>query len=663
VSIDRIRARFAETPFAEALRQRAAALPVRRAIRLKNTVGSTPAFAVAEAYAARGGLLLAVLAEPDSATYLQSDLEQLLGEDLEVLLFPPTGHTPYDPDQVPEHNALIRRADVLQRLQEGFAGVVVASVDALSERVAPPETVRSETLTLAAGDTLPPEDLMARLVAQGFEAVEFVSLPGEVALRGGIVDVYPFAGDYPVRIEFFGDEVDSLREFDPQTQRSVSRLTAARLVPNLDGAAAEEAARIPLLDYFPEGTLTALFDDARLPEAAEARFETAAKAYDEASEAARTHPPEALYVSGEALAEGLARFPRLLFGTFASEGDESLTLEARPQPPFNSDVRRLRQHFAELKAEGVEAHLLCDSPSQRARLRELLADEDEEPDAALSVESLHEGFVLPEARLAVYTDHQVFNRYHRPTARRRRRVRGGLSLRDVQGLSPGDFVVHVDHGIGRFAGLHKITVREKQQEAVKLEFFGGDELFVSVGALHKLHKYTGKEGHQPKLTKLGSGQWERAKSRTKKRVKDLARDLISLYAKRKASRGHSFAPDSTWQREMEASFKWEDTPDQAAAATAVKEDMELPTPMDRLVCGDVGFGKTEIAVRAAFKAVQDGKQAAVLVPTTLLAMQHYETFSERLARYPVKVEQLSRLMSASEIKDVLDRVASGTWTS
>jgi transcription-repair coupling factor (superfamily II helicase) len=253
----------------------------------------------------------------------------------------------------------------------------------------------------------------------------------------------------------------------------------------------------------------------------------------------------------------------------------------------------------------------------------------------------------------------VFNRYHRPTARRRRRVRGGLSLRDVQGLSPGDFVVHVDHGIGRFAGLHKITVREKQQEAVKLEFFGGDELFVSVGALHKLHKYTGKEGHQPKLTKLGSGQWERAKSRTKKRVKDLARDLISLYAKRKASRGHSFAPDSTWQREMEASFKWEDTPDQAAAAAAVKEDMELPTPMDRLVCGDVGFGKTEIAVRAAFKAVQDGKQAAVLVPTTLLAMQHYETFSERLARYPVKVEQLSRLMSASEIKDVLDRVASG----
>ncbi len=656
--LDTIRARFAEAPFAHQFRAEAQRLRPGGALRLKNTVGSTPAFAITEAHEARGGMLLCLLAEAESAEYLRSDLEQLL-DGGEVLIFPPTGQAPYDRERVAESAALIQRADVLGRLQEGFGGIVVASVDALAELTPPPETVETETLTVRTGDEVGPEALMARFVEQGFEAVEFVENPGEVALRGGILDVYPFAGDYPVRIEFFGDEVDSLREFDPQSQRSVSRLTQARIVPNLEGEAYAEGEHVALLDYLPEETPVALFDALRLEEHAQALFEKASAAHAALDDADELPAPERLFLTGTGLTDRLGRFPRLLFGTFSSDEGEIIELVAKPQPPFNSDIRGLRQHLAEIKRRGFDAFILCDSPSQRSRLNELLApDETQEPDARLAVESLHEGFILPEEKLAVYTDHQVFNRYHRPTARKRR-AKGGLSLRDLQGLTPGDFVVHVDHGIGKYAGLHKIRVRDVVQEAVKLRFLGGDELFVNVGALHRLHKYTGKEGHQPRLTKLGSGQWERAKGKAKKRVKDLARDLIALYARRKESRGFAFQPDSTWQHEMEASFRYEDTPDQATAAAAVKDDMEQPTPMDRLVCGDVGFGKTEVAVRAAFKAVQDGKQVAVLVPTTILALQHYETFSQRLARYPVRIAQLSRFVPPDEQKQALAALAAG----
>ena len=658
VSLASIRARVTGAPFFLQLRREASALSAGDRLRLKGTVGSLPAFALADLRLHGDHPLCCLLAEHESAAYLQSDLEQLLGEEHEVLLFPPSGHKPYDREQVTENAALIQRADVLQRLQEGFAGTVVTSVAALVELVAPPETVAQETLTIRVGDEIGPEALMERFVEQGFEAVEFVELPGELALRGGILDVYPYAGDYPVRIEFFGDEIDSIREFDPQTQRSVSRLTTARIVPNLESPTYDDVEHVALLDYFDDATLFALFDEARLDEEAASFYAAAAEAY-EALDEQGAPAPERLYLTGDGLRERLEQRPRLLFGTFAHDAQRSLTLEAQPQPDFNSDIRRLRDHLAELRDRGFEAHILCDSAGQRSRLRELLGDEDHEPDAALTVESLHEGFVLPEERLAVYTDHQIFHRYHRPTARNRKRVKGGLSLRDLQGLSPGDFVVHVDYGIGKFAGLHKITVRGKQQEAVKVRFKDDDELFVNVNALHKLHKYTGKEGHQPKLTKLGSGQWERAKGRTKKRVKDIARDLVKIYAQRKASSGYGFAADSVWQREMEASFRWEDTPDQALAASAVKEDMEQAIPMDRLVCGDVGFGKTEIAVRGAFKAVQDGKQVAVLVPTTILALQHFETFTERLDRYPVKIAQLSRFVSSSEQKETLEKLKKG----
>ena len=605
-----------------------------------------------------------LLADAEAASYLHSDLEQLLEQPDGLLLFPPSGQKPYDHEQIADPAPLIRRADVLQQLGEGFSGVVVTSVEALFEQVPPPQTVQQETLVIAEGEERDPQSLVERLVGQGFERVEFVEQPGEVAWRGGILDIHPFAGDYPIRIEFFGDEIESVREFDAQTQRSISRLTTARLVPNLERTTGETAEYTALFDYLPENTLLATFDEGRLAEHADALFTHAKDLYDHAREA-RPDPshsdPTTRYLGGDGLTVALLKHPRLQFGTFTGQAsDATLALAAQPQPAFNGHIKRLRQQIVENAARQVETFILCDSRGQEARLRDLLEEHIEQRQLNLIVESLHEGFEVPELGLAVYTDHQIFNRYHRPTTRKRRRRTGGLSLRELQNLRPGDFVVHVDYGIGKFAGLQKVTIREKQQEAVRVFFAGDDVLYVNVNALYKLHKYTGKEGHQPRLTKLGSGQWERTKTRTKKRIKDIARDLILLYARRKSSKGYAFEADSVWQREMEASFEFEDTPDQAVAADAVKTDMQAPVPMDRLVCGDVGFGKTEVAVRAAFKAAQEGKQVAVLVPTTVLARQHFETFKKRLGRFPLRIEMLSRFRSAKDLKDVVRDMEKGT---
>ncbi|MEO0556765.1 MAG: transcription-repair coupling factor [Bacteroidota bacterium] len=662
-SLGDLRQHLSTLPFFADVRRQVPRLRAGERLRLKGTAGSLPAFVLADLLTETGGPLVVVLGESESADYLRSDLEQILGSDDRVLFLPPTGQDPYDPDQLADTLPLVQRADALARLRDGFNGILVTSIEAMSDLVPPPETVSDETMVVVVGEEVSPEDLLDRLTGQGFEPVEFVSAPGELALRGGILDVYPFAGGFPVRLEFFGDEIDSIREFDPQTQRSVSRTETARLVPNLDSASSSGEGRVTPLAYVSRETPLLLFDAARLGELAQTRFHEAVEHYAERPDDAEpVAPPEELILTEERLDALVRQHPVVLFGTFAGDASSTLTLDASPQPAYNSDLARLRADLDRAKLNGRATLVLCDSPSQRDRLVELLGGDLEigkEPPATLLVESLHEGFELAEATLAVYTDHQLFNRYHRPTARKRKKARGGLTLRDVQALKPGDFVVHIDYGIGKFAGMQTITVRDQRQEAVRLVFSGGDELFVNVTALHKLNKYTGKEGHQPKLTKLGTGAWDRLKSRTKKRVKDIARDLIQIYAKRRASAGHAFKGDSIWQRELEASFQYEDTPDQASAVEAVKEDMQQPVPMDRLVCGDVGFGKTEVAVRAAFKAVQDGKQVAVVVPTTILARQHVETFKARMGRFPVCIAQLSRFVSPKDQKEVIRQLKAG----
>lgn len=633
-------------------------------LHIKGLAGSTSSFLVRRVADDAAVPIVCITPDEEAAAHLHGDLGPLFAEESRLVRLPATGHKPYDDEQMDDPAPLVRRADVLQQLAEGFQGVVVTSIDAMFEMVPPAETVRKETIILAVGSVVPPNHLSAQLLELGFERVEFVEQPGEIALRGGILDVFPFAGEYPIRLEFFGDDVDSIREFDPATQRSVSRMTTARLVPNLERRQnGQDGQFTSIFEHLPAETLIVTFDEQRLVEKTDDLFRRASEAHAHALErdAAAAFPqPGMRYLSGDRLECALITHSRLLVGTFVgSAAAESRTIHTQPQPDFNGNIALLRKQIIANAERGFDTFILCDSRGQEARLFELLEEEATENKVRFSVESLHEGFEVPELGLVVYTDHQIFNRYHRPSTRGRKQRYGGLSLREIQNLSPGDFVVHVDYGVGKFAGLQKIIVREKQQEAVKVLFQDNDVLYVNVNALYKLHKYSGKEGHQPRLTKLGSGQWERTKARTKKKVKDIARDLIKLYAKRKASTGVAFTPDSTWQREMEASFRYEDTPDQASAAEAVKEDMEQPVPMDRLVCGDVGFGKTEVAVRAAFKAVQDGKQVAVLVPTTILATQHFDTFSKRLALYPVRVDVISRFRSTGEQKEVLKDLKAG----
>ena len=632
-------------------------------LQVKGLAGSVSSFLLGQLHeTAKASKTLCVYIAPDeeTAAWAFGDIAQLVEEDQGAVRLPATGHKPYDTEQLDDPAPLIARGDVLQQITEGFRGLVVTSVEALAEMAPATETIQNRTISIASGAVFPPEDLANRLVELGFEHVEFVERPGEIALRGGILDIYPFTGSWPVRAEFFGDEIESLREFDPGSQRSVSRLTVARLVPNMGSDLSGTSAHAPIFEQFPERTLLVTTDEEGLVEKAAERFDAAEKAWrhtlDENNEAPA---PAARYLSAEIFEQSLLRYNRVLLGSFAGAGEDILQFDAAPQPDFNGNIGLLHTRILANAEHGASTFILCDSRGQEVRLSELLDDETAQQSVRISIESLHEGFEIPSLGLAVYTDHQIFNRYHRPSVRGQKKRYGGLSLQALKNLSPGDFVVHVDYGIGRFAGLHRITVREKQQESVKVLFRDEDVLYVNVNALHKLHKYSGKDGHSPTLTKLGSGQWERTKSRTKSKVKDIARDLIALYAKRKQSAGVAFSPDTVWQREMEASFRYEDTPDQTTATDSVKSDMEAPVPMDRLICGDVGFGKTEVAVRAAFKAVQDGKQVAVLVPTTILAAQHLETFSKRLDKYPVNVEMMSRFRSGAMQKQIVKKIAAG----
>ena len=627
------------------------------AISLRGVAGSLPAIIVAGVARKTKRALFCILENEEAASYFHSDLQQILGHEDDILLLPESGNTPFDEEVVTDPTPMIQRTDILQRLTDGFGGIVVTHIEAVLEKVPSGRAVQESTRELAIGESHDPEELIESLVTQGFSRIEFVERPGDLALRGGILDVFPFNGDYPLRMEFFGDEIESIREFDIHTQRSVSRRKNARLVPDLNNIGQEAGQPVSLFDYLPETTILVRQNDAVLKEHV---FEAFEKVSALAAESERTDilvsdlllPPEEIELQ-------FAARTSLNFGSFQGSSRRSVDFESAPQPAFNSSISQLRQKLIDNHHQDIKSTILCDTSGQEGRIHDLLEDDLDWLNVSLKRDSLHEGFELPSMGIAVYTDHQIFNRYHRPSTKRQKQRFGGLSLRELHHLVPGDFVVHIDYGIGRFSGMQEIEVNGKKQEVLRLLYQSDDVLYVNVNALYKLHKYKGKEGHQPRLTKLGTEQWEKAKARTKSRLKDIARDLIKLYAQRKEANGHPYPEDTVWQRELEASFKYEDTPDQFAASEAVKADMQEPVPMDRLVCGDVGFGKTEIAVRAAFKAVQDGKQVAVLVPTTVLSMQHYKTFSERLAAFPVKVDVLSRMRNAAEIKDTVKRIAAG----
>ena len=626
-----------------------------KVIRLQQFVGAAASMALRE-LAQRHQPLIVITSDNERAQFLKSDLETLGLEN--SLYFPPGGTRPYDTGRIRDTAVTAQRSDVIDRIRESEKYVVVTPAEALFEKMASPERFSRAALILRKGNEMDPDELAGKLIDQHYQSVSFVNEPGEVARRGGIIDIFPFAGGYPVRLEFFGNEIDSIREFDPDSQRSVAFLDQIRLIPNLEsfnGGGGQS-----LISFFSGDAVIAAVDYPGILSELNRLFHEAQERYASLSTSAPSGTPAERYLAPEEFSGEVRQYPRVLFGALPSDldADDQIALGARPQPDFNSSVKLLRRNLADLSGEGIDTWILCDNEGQRNRFEELLGEPGPELRYRLVVDTLHRGFILPDAALAVYTDHQIFNRYHRPKTRGAVR-RGGISFKELKDLNVGDYVVHVDHGIGKFAGFRKITVRGAEQESVVLRYQDDSILYVNVSSLHKLQKYSGKDGTAPKMTKLGSGEWARKKAKTRKRVKDIARDLIALYAKRKARQAWAFSPDNAMQTELEASFMYEETPDQAKVIADVKADMMNEMPMDRLVCGDVGFGKTEVAVRAAFKAVLDGKQVAVMVPTTILADQHWKTFRERMKDFAVNIEVISRFRSKARQTDILKRTKKG----
>lgn len=604
--------------------------------------------------------ILVVGSDPDDAGYLYHDLSRTVGEDA-VVFFPSGYRRDIRYGQVDPPSAVLR-TEALRRIGRGDSSLrfVVTCPEALAEQVAPREEVIADTVTVSAGKITDPVELQRRLREKGFNEVDYVYEPGQFAVRGSIMDVFGYGADLPFRLDFFGDEIDSIRAFNIETQLSEARLETIDIVA--DTGSRTSTRGMSLLEYIDQSTLIAI----RRPDRIEARI----------AEIAASRPADNAVIAGDfdasafdrivdagEFGKNLAGFARLYFTAApAREGEgDSIDFGCSPQGLYHKNFDLITQEFIRLESEGYKIFILSDNVRQFERLRAIFTDRGDDITFTSVETTLHEGFIDRPSKRCVFTDHQIFDRFHKYTLRSDRARSGKLamSIKELNALEVGDYVVHLDHGVGRFAGLLRTDVGGHTQEMIKLVYQNNDIIFVSIHSLHKLSKYRGKEGVPPKLNRIGSGQWNKVKERTKNKLKDIARDLIILYAKRREEKGFAFSPDSYLQQELEASFVYEDTPDQLTATKAVKADMESDRPMDRLICGDVGFGKTEIAVRAAFKAATDGKQVAVLVPTTVLAFQHYTTFSERLRDFPVKVEYLSRARSPKQVKEILTDLESG----
>ncbi|MDZ7308663.1 MAG: transcription-repair coupling factor [candidate division KSB1 bacterium] len=646
---------------------------------LHGVAGSLPALLVALLQRQSNSPFLCVLPHADQAELMRDELAELLATG-EAIYFPaikmlPWGH--------PDPQPLSQQIETIEHLVE-YTGnkqpgrarppVVLTTAAAVLEPLLAPQTLHTKKIELRPGDEMPFETLVSQLIELGFQRQTLVEQPGELAVRGGIIDLFPLSRTLPVRIEFWGDRIESLREFDPATQRSENEIAQAILLPQSiaeltwndrhieDSSLSGRTPSCTLLDYLPKETIVCFFQPARILAALSCR-QTQSDPDDEDWLATETAVEDGAE-SWSSFATRFQRFRRLTFGRQPQgSSDEIIDWHATPQPALHGDLKALRRDleaFREKSGTGRPAPIffVCESSTHAERIAELL-EESELASFAINVLSgpIHHGFSLPHLPLLVYTDHEFYGRMRR--IRRRRKPRRGLTFRQLKTLRRGDYVVHVDHGIGSYQGLEHIKIGGHEQECLVIHYLDRDKLYVPLDKMDRVQKYTAREGTAPKIHKLGSPDWERLKARTKKRIKDIARDLIELYAQRQAQKGHAFSPDTVWQRDLEASFEYEDTPDQASAVAQVKADMENERPMDRLVCGDVGYGKTEVAIRAAFKAVQDSKQVAVLVPTTLLAQQHYNTFRNRLQRYPVRVEVLSRFRSVAEQKKIVERLKQG----
>ena len=626
-------------------------------VHLEELVGGALSFYAAAAVAESGGVHVFVAEDRDAAAYLLNDFYNLLDE--KQVYFFPSSYKRSAAYGAEDAQGVVQRTATMQAVR-GFAGkgylVVCTCPEALAERVADAEALRRETIAVKIGDKISIEVLEQALVDAAFTRVDFVYEPGQYSVRGGIVDVFSFSESKPYRLDFFGDEVDSIRRFNISSQLSSDKLDRVEIIPDLN-AGIPASAKVSFARFAGADASYWFYDaDFVLRRVNDIRRKTLSD---------MEHPEEidSLLTSRNSLLNDLSESRIFILRDNLPErpAEVNVKFSTAPQPKFNKNFEMLADDMIRNALRGYDTYILSENKAQVERLENIFHQIGRGQAVVRSLSTtLHEGFVDNDLKLCLYTDHQIFDRYQRYRINGEIRRDEQMTVAELNQLRPGDYVVHIDHGVGRFDGLVKIAAGDgRMQEAIKLVYKDGDVLFVNVHSLHRISRYKSGDGEPPKVYKLGNGAWQKLKNATKKAVKDISRELIALYAKRKASKGFAFSHDSYLQHELEASFRWEDTPDQQSATAAVKKDMESDQPMDRLVCGDVGFGKTEVAIRAAFKAAVDGKQVAVLVPTTILALQHYRSFTERLRDFPVRVEYINRTKSAKEVNRIREELASG----
>ena len=657
-------------------------------IHFRGLIGSSSSIVAAALYTLTNRPFIVVMNDKEEAAYWQNDLQQFL-EKKEVLFLIDSFKKPGYFDEL--HNSNVQlRTEVVNRIANSVVKneVVVTYPEALMEKVVNTQALKKSTILIKINEKLDEDFMIEMLVSYGFERVDFVYEPGQFAIRGGIIDIFSFGNDLPYRVELFGNEVESIRVFDPLSQLSQKKISQVTIVPNIQTQFSSEE-KVSLLDVIPENAVL-WFNDynytiqriSSLYEKAVAGFEIATSNME--SDVAFELKPEEFFMhpstihgkenpaseksdeeddyqeNGTTLHPSTFKFSTIEFGKrFFFQPDEWLHFQMDPQPSINKNFNLLIDYFRRYRDNHFAILLFSDNVNQFKRLDGIFEDLKADVIYQPVTFAIKDGFIDTERKIACYTDHQVFDRYHRYHLKEGYSKSKSLTLKMLRELRPGDFVTHIDHGVGTFSGLEKIDVNGQQQEAVRLVYRDNDLLYVNIQSLHKISKYVGKDGTPPRINKLGTDAWEALKRKTKSKVKDIARDLIQLYAKRKATKGFPFSPDSYMQAELEASFIYEDTPDQIKSTGDVKRDMEKQFPMDRLICGDVGFGKTEVAIRAAFKAVADSKQVAVLVPTTILAIQHYNTFTDRLKDFPCTIDYLNRFKSTKQQKETLARLEEG----
>ena len=634
---------------------------------LKGLTGSSLSFVLSDVFLYSEVPFLLIFDDKEEAAYYLNDLEQLIGEK-DVLFYPGSYRRPYQIEQTDNANVLLR-AEVLNRINSRKKpAVIVTYPDALFEKVVTRKELDKNTLKIKLDDSISLDFLNEVLFEYRFKRVDFVTEPGEFSVRGGIVDVFSFSHDEPYRLEFFGDEVDSIRTFDVETQLSTSKVTKITIIPNVENKFSHET-RESFLKYISEKTVVFGKNTDLIYDRLDAFFQKAEEAFTKLSSEVKHAKPEALFVNSKLLQKQLQQFSVVELGGASTalsqnrvtERSQSDVVEfnTKPQPAFNKKFDLLIDDLNSNHTAGYSNIIFCASEQQAKRFHDIFDEVGHNVHYKTLVFPLYLGFISDDLKLVCYTDHQIFERYHKFHLKNGYAKKQAITLKDLNKLEIGDYVTHIDHGIGKFGGLQKIDVEGKKQEAIKLMYGERDILYVSIHSLHKISKFNGKDGTPPKIYKLGSAAWKKLKQKTKTRVKKIAFDLIKVYAKRRLQKGFQYDPDSYLQYELEASFIYEDTPDQTKATEDIKNDMQSERPMDRLVCGDVGFGKTEVAIRAAFKAVDNGKQVAVLVPTTILAFQHQRTFAERLSDMPVTVDYLNRFRTTKEKKETLENLAAG----